>query len=60
MKHENKSPEAPLDLSKWRNVPFILMGVGGVLALIGFAFEPTRKAFYYSWLTAFMFYLSLG
>ena len=60
MKHENKSPEAPLDLSKWKNVPFILMGVGGVLALIGLLFEPTRKALCYSWLTAFMFYLSLG
>src|SRR5215475_7939158 len=58
MKHENKSPEAPLDLSKWRNLPFILMGAGGFLALVGFFVN--HKAFYYSWLTAFMFYLSLG
>ena len=58
MKHETKSPEAPLDLSKWRNIPFILMGAGAVLALIGLVAFP--KAFYYSWLTAFMFYLSLG
>lgn len=58
MKHANKSPEAPLDLSRWRNLPLLLMGAGGLLTLIGALVD--HKAFYYSWLTAFMFYLSLG
>lgn len=58
MKHANKSPEAPLDLSRWRNLPIILMGAGGVLTLIGALVN--HQAFYFSWLTAFMFYLSLG
>jgi hypothetical protein len=48
---------APLDLAKWRNVPTMLMAVGGVLALIGAFVDP--KQFGYSWLLAFMFFLSL-
>lgn len=48
----------PLDLSKWRNVPAILMAAGGALALLGFFFD--RQQFAYSWLLAFMFFLSLG
>src|SRR5207302_11151616 len=58
MKQETKANEPVLDLSKWRNVPLILMGVGGVLTLIGALVN--HKSFYYSWLTAFMFFLSLG
>jgi hypothetical protein len=52
----NNSPTA-LNLGKWRNVPLILMVAGGVLALAGFFFNP--KQFAFSWLLAFMFFLSL-
>ncbi len=58
MKHETKPSEVPLDLSRWRNAPFLLMAGGGLLALIGFAFKPTE--FLFSWLWAFMFFLSIG
>ena len=57
MSSENKSATQPLDLSKWRNVPAILMGAGGFLSLIGLLAD--RKEFAYSWLWAFMFFLSL-
>jgi hypothetical protein len=54
----------PLDLSKWRNVPTIMIGVGGVLALIGVGvsfgvLHDGGKQFAYSWLLAFMFCLSI-
>ena len=52
------SPAAPLNLSCWRNVPNGLIAVGGVLALVG-AFVDYRQ-FNFSWLFAFMFFLSLG
>ena len=48
-----------MDLSKWRNVPGILMGVGFVLALIGFFVGHDHREFGYAWLLAFMFFLSL-
>src|SRR3954463_16241834 len=48
---------APLDFSKWRPLPTILMAVGGIGALLGLIFF--RRQFAFSWLTAFMFYLSL-
>jgi hypothetical protein len=48
----------PLDLSRWRNVPAWLMAVGGLVAAIG-AIHDYRQ-FSYSWLLAFMFFLSLG
>lgn len=53
----HKSIHDPLDLSRWRKVPAILMGAGAVLALIGLAANP--KQFGYAWLLAFMFYTSL-
>jgi len=52
------SSVAPLDLSRWRNVPVILRAAGGVGAGIGAA-ACGLKQFAYSWLLAFMFYLSL-
>src|ERR1043166_3535620 len=58
MSSQPKTAMPPLDLSKWRNVPFILMGVGGLLAVIGFFVK--REEFAYSWLQAFMFFLSLS
>jgi hypothetical protein len=45
-------------LAKWRRVPWLLMGAGGALALIGFLVDP--KQFAFAWLLAFMFFLSLG
>src|SRR6185312_16780409 len=51
----------PLDLSKWRNVPTILIGVGGVLAVLGLIVDhKTLDQFASSWLLAFMFCLSIG
>jgi len=57
MQHKTTATAPPLDLSKWRNVPVILMVVGGVISLIGLAVN--RKEFAFSWLLAFMFFLSL-
>ena len=47
-----------LDLARWRNVPYLLLVVGGALALLGYFINP--KQFAFSWLLSFMFYLSLG
>jgi hypothetical protein len=52
------STPPPLDLSAWRSVPALLIGVGGVMAVAG-AFINYRQ-FNYSWLLAFMFCLSFG
>jgi hypothetical protein len=59
MAHKPANQQTPLDLSKWRNVPGILMGVGFVLALIGFFVGHDHREFGYAWLLAFMFFLSL-
>ena len=60
----NKSANGPLDLSKWRNVPFILMVAGGLISLLGLivslAVKHSAAEFLYSWLLAFMFFLSLS
>lgn len=58
MSLETKHDLPPLDLSKWRNAPALLMAVGGVLAVIGAVVN--LKQFAYSWLLAFMFFLSLS
>ncbi len=52
------SAHLPLNLAKYRNVPNILMAVGGALAALGFFVN--REQFAFSWLLAFMFFLSLG
>ncbi len=46
-----------LDLSRWRAVPNLLIGVGGLIAVAGAVFN--LRQFGYSWLLAFMFVLSL-
>jgi hypothetical protein len=45
-------------LSKWRNLPVILMVIGAIGAGLGLAFGGVKQ-FGYSWLLAFMFSLSL-
>jgi hypothetical protein len=54
-----------MDLSKWRNVPTILMVIGAIGALAGLGYGLTKpdigvRQFAFSWLLAFMFVLSLG
>jgi hypothetical protein len=56
--HDNSPTPEPLDLSSWRVVPTVLMIVGGIGAAAGFFVDRTQFA--YSWLLAFMFFLSLG
>jgi hypothetical protein len=46
-----------LNLSKWRNAPWILIAIGGVGAII--AAVANLQQFAYSWLLTFMFYLSI-
>lgn len=60
MSSQTNSPtSAPsVDFSKWRALPTVLMIVGGIGAVIGWCVNPTQFAF--SWLLAFMFFLSLG
>jgi hypothetical protein len=53
----NSAPLPPLDLSRWRKLPMILMIAGGALALLGFFIN--REQFAFSWLLAFMFCLSI-
>jgi hypothetical protein len=48
----------PLDLSGWRKLPAVLMAGGAVLSLIGAAMDP--KEFGFSWLLAYMFFLSIA
>ena len=55
--HKHISVARPLDLERWRSLPTWLIGAGGLLALIGLLVSPTQ--FGYSWLLAFMFYLSI-
>lgn len=52
----------PLDLSRWRNAPVLLMAAGGLIALAGLAVSwklDGGRQFAFSWLLAFMFCLSL-
>jgi len=51
-------PLPPVPLSKWRKVPNLLIVVGLALAALGAAVD--LRQFGYSYLLAFMFYLSLG
>jgi hypothetical protein len=50
-------PAAPLDLKKWSKAPAILIAAGALICLFG-AFS-NRTQFGYSYLLAFMFYLSI-
>ncbi|MGN6387119.1 MAG: hypothetical protein ACTHMT_12865 [Verrucomicrobiota bacterium] len=57
--HYSTDKEAPLDLRKWRPLPLICMVLGGIGVLIGFLMPSLRERFAFSWLTSYMFYLSL-
>ena len=48
----------PLDLSGWRKLPAVLMVVGGILSVIGLC--ANRQEFGYSWLLAFILFLTLA
>ena len=53
----------PLDLSKWRGLPGKLMVIGGLITVAGFLYSWKHDGlvnFGFSWLVAFMFFLSLG
>jgi hypothetical protein len=52
----NSGELPPLDFSRWRKVPNLLIGGGLLLCLLGALLNLTQ--FGYSWLLAFMFYLS--
>src|SRR5579859_823233 len=58
MDHKPATANAPLDLSRWRNAPWLLMAGGGAVSLLGALVWPAHFAF--AWLLAFMFFLSLG
>jgi hypothetical protein len=64
MSAQAKSSSAPpLDLSRWRPVPLILMVVGGIGVIAGWLKNEEHNGlsqFGYSWLLSFMFFLSLG
>jgi hypothetical protein len=59
----NDDPQMkPLDISKWRNLPVQLVGVGALVGLLGLAisYKGGGVNFLMSYLVAFMFTLSLG
>jgi len=58
MSHESTHLPPPLDLSKWAGLPRLCMGVGGVLSVLGLLLDS--REFGYSWLLAFVFFLSIA
>ena len=59
MSSHNDTPTTaePLDLSKWRSVPVMLMIFGGIGVILGAVTDV--KQFAFSWLLAYMFFLSI-
>ncbi|HEY4416596.1 MAG TPA: hypothetical protein VGO57_12980 [Verrucomicrobiae bacterium] len=58
-----KNQLPPLDLSKWRGLPKVLMVIGGILSVAGLAVSGYKNHFQefgFSWLLAFMFFYSLA
>lgn len=63
MKDETTDLPPPLDLSGWRKAPTIFMVIGGILSIVGLFASPKGQFgqdFGYSWLMAFMFFLTLA
>ena len=58
MSHEKTHLPPPLDLSGWRMLPTLLMFTGGFLSFVGVLINP--REFGFSWLLAFVFYLSIA
>jgi hypothetical protein len=59
MTSDNKAvAPAPIDFSKWRSLPALLMIIGGIGSVIGYFTNPTQ--FGYSWLQSFSFFLTIG
>ncbi len=61
----NEEPKLPppLDLARWQRLPGQLMGIGGLIALGGLLYSWKHDGlvnFGFSWLVAFMFFLSLS
>jgi hypothetical protein len=56
--NSQSSSASGLDLSKWRNLPVILIVIGAIGAGAGLALGSVKQ-FAFSWLLAFMFSLSL-
>src|SRR5690349_10672697 len=62
----NDDPQLPppIDMARWRQLPGKLMLFGGLVTLLGVVanwyFDKNLATFGYSWLVAFMFYLSIG
>ncbi|HYG24807.1 MAG TPA: hypothetical protein VEH04_18725 [Verrucomicrobiae bacterium] len=62
--HSKSAKQTPFDLSRWRNVPALLMFGGGAVTLIGalvsfLVLKDGGKNFAFSWLVAYMFCLSI-
>lgn len=55
--HTHTEHVEPLDLSRLKPLPYWLTAIGAVGAIVGAI--VTRKQFLFSWLTAYMFFLSL-
>lgn len=63
MSSDEKILPPPLDLSGWRIAPAVLMVLGGILSLVGVVVSVQHHnwtQFGYSWLLAFMFYLTIA
>ena len=61
--HQTSPLPPPLELSGWRSLPAVLMVLGGILCAIGAGVSLTHDGgtqFGFSWLLAFMFYLTLA
>ena len=55
----NNTPTPTLDLAKYANLPNKLMLGGGIGLIIGLLLPAWREQFFYSYLTGFMFFLSI-
>ncbi len=60
--HTDTSKAATLDLSRWRKLPGQFMVAGGAVLLLGIIldFRNETRTTLYSYLTSFMFFLSIG
>jgi len=63
--HPTTTSTSGLDLSRWRKAPFLAIGAGALFLILGFLAagrhggDHMMRQFGFSWLLAFMFFLSL-